>query len=237
MVPDVLSFLRGVPMKHAICILAVVGAFMLVPLSWADTFTPYTLSGTITWQGNDACGGTCVEQVSYSLPLTGIYETQYGEYLLEQNGPGTVDASGPLGAAVVGYSPDHYVAIDWPAGQQEFTELDLFISFDTDFFGAKHSLGPYTVPADVWSCFGPCVTDFCPPNAFACPAAGYPFGFKGTNFSILTPVNPRPVITPEPASFALLAGGLLLLFARRSHSSAIISVEERGLREMEILRD
>src|SRR6185437_10300892 len=70
-------------------------ALFLALSARADTL--YTLSGTATIPGNDACSGPCLETVNFTFDVTESLDTTYNEYFLTLTGA-SATAQGPLGA-------------------------------------------------------------------------------------------------------------------------------------------
>jgi len=185
------------------------GAILFALPARADTI--YDINATATITGNDACGGPCVETLTFS-------------FMLEQVDPfnttvlpgGTFTSSGPIpygSGPMPGESPEADAFGDLrffysPPGGFGTDELDLAIGCVSTPFPCTPSL---LGGATLYSCGDmTCVSDFCFGDCSNL-APNYEGGVaSGPIVGTITVVNP-PSATPEPGEAGLLMLGVGLL--------------------------
>jgi hypothetical protein len=194
--------------KTLLLLTAVFIGLVFIPAAHADsspssTLYQYTLSD-ITFVGNNACGGPCVETFSVSFELD--YVDGYGSIV-----PGTssIVASGPLTNLTC-------CEADWNGGyivvgtdQTDIHNLDYGAEFD--IVAEAPIPGTNTNFVEMYSCTnGTCSADFCTSETCSyADAYGYPICFNCG----IEPQSGTITIAavPEPPLFALTLAGLLPL--------------------------
>ena len=191
-------------------------AALLFAVSLAHADTIFDISGSATLTGNNVCSGPCVETVSFNFQV----DEQFGPhpfipdtYSLELVPGGTFTATGPLGTL----QPIDKIAAPGPATRDdnflEFifsgtsNEIDIQFADNDD----PNPFVPQISSAQLFQCTGACFSGFCP-GPFGCGPTGIPV--------TSTTTGPLEMMTPEPATWALLALGLLPLAFRRKPLAA-----------------
>jgi hypothetical protein len=191
----------GVPMKW--CVAVVCLSFLAVLPTQADSLVgpAYNVVGSVTFSGNNVCGGICSETVDFSfifqwVDTTGIFGPGiYGSYI-----PGSFSAtqSGSMGSAPITSPNDGHIYCCGPGTYIPLNAFNGELDLDVSLFGTGPDPGPPTVfGAFLFSCNNECFNEFAPRIGVN---EAYPATYTAT-----------PV--PEPSSVALLAGAMLLLAA------------------------
>ena len=193
----------GVPMKWFV---AVVCLFFLAVLpTQADSLVgpAYNVVGSVTFSGNNACGGVCSETLDFSfvfqwVDTTGVFGPGiYGSYI-----PGSFSAtqSGSMGSAPITSPNDGHIYCCGPGTYIPLNAFNGELDLDVSLFGTGPDPGPPTVfGAFLFSCSNECFNEFAPRIGVN---EAYPATYTAT-------------AVPEPSGVALLAGAMLLLAAVR----------------------
>lgn len=185
---------------RVISLVGLVCLFFALPVH-ADTM--YTVNGTMTLVGNNACGSPCTETIDFSFDLGWQYDQTFAGYLgyatdIAANWSGALGtfSENSAGPSTFGGPGFNYLGFFDPSGD----ELDLYLN--------PNPVPAPTTPtfngADLYSCGGAtCVTDFYPysPTPTTLPVLGIFLGASVT----------YTVTTPEPATLIMLAIGMLAL--------------------------
>lgn len=209
-------------MKHVLLVLALLLSCAVIP---AHADPTWTLVGTATMLGTDACGGQCVQTLNFSFQVTWEqYAYSYDpstKYILDPLPGGTATGSGPLGTDW-NLSPTYWgdVASN-PAGDS------FWLEFGDSYQGPSFAPTPSTFPPPLWGYQEGCGSEACmidfvdanwtggtPTVHFQEGDAG--IGYGGTfQYTVTGPHSPHS--TPESGTLGFLAlpSALLLWGTRR----------------------
>jgi hypothetical protein len=181
----------------------IAGALLLlcfvVPVRAGSIVGPaYLVEGTVVFNGNNSCGGPCVEIVEFSFIFEWIQRDgflgmgNYGSYV-----PGSLEAqqSGTMGSAPITSSNDGQIIC---CGSRTYIPMNAFageLDLDVSFFDSTgNPPSPVVGPAYLFGCSPECFNQF-GPNV----GVGSPYEATFTATAI-----------PEPSSLVLLAGAMFL---------------------------
>jgi hypothetical protein len=174
----------------------------------------YNVVGSVTFSGNNVCGGICSETVNFSfifqwVDTTGVFGPGiYGSYI-----PGSFSAtqSGSMGSAPITSLNDGHIYCCGPGTYIPLQAFNGELDLDVSLFGTAPDPGPPTVSgAFLFSCNNECFNEFAPRIG---ASEEYAVTYTAT-------------AVPEPSSVVLLAGAMLLLavvppsFRRRKRARA-----------------
>ncbi|HWG97176.1 MAG TPA: hypothetical protein VN647_08850, partial [Nitrospira sp.] len=168
--------------------------FLALPAR-ADTL--YTISGTASIHGNDACVGPCLETVDFSFNVTESLDPTYKEYFLTLTGA-SVTAQGSLGpfSKAPGITLDNgWYAPIYLGGSDLIFDSELDINFSGNF--EARPFVPDVIAATLYSCGDQtCLTDFCPTDWVMCQETMFPIKGLWINANLTNVSVVDPVMTP-----------------------------------------
>lgn len=186
---------RFAPLLGLVCL------FFTIP-AHADTM--YTVTGTVTLVGNNACGSSpCTQTIDFSFDFSYQFNQTAGTYDAYLSNLQT-NWSGPLGNFTQDFTGQTTQMAQqyWPFADPAGDGIAIYLPSSAPT--VLTPTAPTITGADLYVCgSSTCVTDFVPPDqqSTTLPLTG-----------LFVPASVQYTVrTPEPATLSLLAAGMLAL--------------------------